>query len=203
VFLTSQGLISTTESRSKPPNNLHFWFCFSKYYLLQDISWVTSESRRERQEFVNGEQKDPALEMGQEQQSPQEQGARAPPLTLPWDGMVAVRHREMTSQGTFGLWPKLSQLSQAGVHNRSHDTYLQKPNNGQVPVAHTCNPNLLGGGDQDVGGLRLAQAGCLGGSISANTWVWWYVPVTSATAGSLNRWKKSQVGLKSKTLSPK
>jgi hypothetical protein len=59
-----------------------------------------------------------------------------------------------------------------------------KFNLGQVwyfkPVAHTSS--YFGGGDWEDCGLRPNEAKCPQDLITTNkSWVWWYVPVTSAT----------------------
>jgi hypothetical protein len=53
-------------------------------------------------------------------------------------------------------------------------------------VTQSCNPSFLGGKDQENHGSRLAWAKSLQASILTNGWVQWYIPVISATEGSIN-----------------
>jgi hypothetical protein len=48
----------------------------------------------------------------------------------------------------------------------------------QALVAHSCNPSYLGGCDWVDCSLRPAWAKRLQDTISINSWIWWYAPVS-------------------------
>jgi hypothetical protein len=54
-------------------------------------------------------------------------------------------------------------------------------------VAHAWNPSYLGGWDWEDLSSRQAQEGSLWGPTSANSWVWWCIPVIPAAVGSIKQ----------------